>query len=117
VEGKLLIAPCQSEEIKTKFVNFEGGIINKFEIEILNAELEILAHKQETINSINHQQGSDTLWEQTGQQGKELAEQLEHEVDEKRHCKNHQTLEIDHPRLKSPANNINSFPNGLIFPC
>ncbi|VDN01670.1 unnamed protein product, partial [Onchocerca ochengi] len=78
VKGKLLIAPCQSEEIKTKFVDFEKGIINKFEIEKLNAEWEILAHKQETINSINHQQGSDTLWGQIGQQGEELAEQLEH---------------------------------------
>ncbi|VDN04616.1 unnamed protein product, partial [Onchocerca ochengi] len=57
-----------------------GDIIGKFELERINAELEILAQKQEATNQITNQQRQETFWEQITQQGEELAEQLENGI-------------------------------------
>lgn len=52
IEGKLLLAPCKSKERNPRKID-QGGIISKFEIERINAELEILAHKRETIDGVS----------------------------------------------------------------
>ncbi|VDK89247.1 unnamed protein product, partial [Onchocerca ochengi] len=77
VDGKLLVAPCKSKEIKSKVIEFKGEIINQFELERINAELRILAQKQDTTKSVYNQLRNEILWEQISQEGEELAEQLE----------------------------------------
>ncbi|VDM92165.1 unnamed protein product [Onchocerca ochengi] len=76
VDGKLLVAPCKPKGLKSKVNEFKGEIINKFELERINAELEILAQKQDTTKAVYNQLRNEILWEQISQRGEELAEQL-----------------------------------------
>ncbi|MCP9265328.1 Alpha-trehalose glucohydrolase [Dirofilaria immitis] len=80
VDDNLLVAPCNSGNITQNTVEFKSGIISKFEIERINAEIETLAAKQKTINSVPHQQNMETIWQEISQEGKELAEQLDDEI-------------------------------------
>ncbi|VDM94746.1 unnamed protein product, partial [Onchocerca ochengi] len=77
VDGKLLVAPCKPKGLKSKVIEFKAEIINKFELERINAELEILAQKQDTTKPVYNQLRNEILWEQISQEGEELAEQLE----------------------------------------
>ncbi|MCP9259952.1 Integrase core domain containing protein [Dirofilaria immitis] len=80
VDDNLLVAPCNSGNITQNTVEFKSGIISKFEIERINAEIETLAAKQKTINSVPHQQNMETIWQEISQEGEELAEQLDDEI-------------------------------------
>uniref|UniRef100_A0A1I8E9Z7 Uncharacterized protein n=1 Tax=Wuchereria bancrofti TaxID=6293 RepID=A0A1I8E9Z7_WUCBA len=42
IAGNLMVAPCKSERSAIENIEFKGGLISKFEIERINAELEIL---------------------------------------------------------------------------
>ncbi|EJD73353.1 hypothetical protein LOAG_19224, partial [Loa loa] len=39
--GQLLVAPCKTNGITLKNIEFSGGLKGKFEIERINAELEL----------------------------------------------------------------------------
>ncbi|VDN54048.1 unnamed protein product [Dracunculus medinensis] len=80
VDDNLLVAPCNSRNITQNTVEFKVGIISKFEIEGINAEIEILADKQKPINPVSHQQNMETIWQEISQEGEELAEQLDDEI-------------------------------------
>ncbi|VDN00096.1 unnamed protein product, partial [Onchocerca ochengi] len=80
VDEKLLVAPCKTKIPEQKTNAFNGDIIGKFELERINAELEILAQKQEVTNPIANQQRQETFWEQMSPQGGKLAEQLEYGI-------------------------------------
>uniref|UniRef100_A0A1I8EI58 Uncharacterized protein n=2 Tax=Wuchereria bancrofti TaxID=6293 RepID=A0A1I8EI58_WUCBA len=70
--GILLIAPCKMDRIPFQNIEFKGGLIDKFEAERINAELEILAHRHEVVNTISHEQKDESLWQEISGQG-ELA--------------------------------------------
>ncbi|VDN00575.1 unnamed protein product, partial [Onchocerca ochengi] len=55
----------------SKVIEFKAEIINKFELERINAELEILAQKQDTANRVYNQLEKEILWEEI-RIGKEL---------------------------------------------
>uniref|UniRef100_A0A1I7VGA1 DUF5641 domain-containing protein n=1 Tax=Loa loa TaxID=7209 RepID=A0A1I7VGA1_LOALO len=48
--GQLLVAPCKTNGITLKNIEFSGGLKGKFEIERINAELELVSHYHDTIN-------------------------------------------------------------------
>uniref|UniRef100_A0AAF5RY31 DUF5641 domain-containing protein n=1 Tax=Wuchereria bancrofti TaxID=6293 RepID=A0AAF5RY31_WUCBA len=50
IDGKLLIAPCKPDSLNPKIIEIKGGLISKFEIDKVNAVLEILAQNQRMIN-------------------------------------------------------------------
>ncbi|EJD74805.1 hypothetical protein LOAG_17938 [Loa loa] len=58
------------------------GLISKFEIERINAELELVSHHHDTINLISHQQEDDSIWEEITKEGQQLANQLLKELDQ-----------------------------------
>uniref|UniRef100_A0AAF5PQL4 Uncharacterized protein n=1 Tax=Wuchereria bancrofti TaxID=6293 RepID=A0AAF5PQL4_WUCBA len=76
LDNKLLIAPCNVNKSEWKEIEFTGGIVSKFEIERINAELEILAQKHEIINLKTDLLRTESLWTELDQQGEELIEQL-----------------------------------------
>uniref|UniRef100_A0AAF5Q6K0 Uncharacterized protein n=1 Tax=Wuchereria bancrofti TaxID=6293 RepID=A0AAF5Q6K0_WUCBA len=45
VSGKLLITSCKTMEITIQNIEFKGNLINKLEVERVNAELELLARR------------------------------------------------------------------------
>ncbi|EJD73665.1 hypothetical protein LOAG_18922 [Loa loa] len=67
--GQLLVALC-------------GGLKGKFEIERINAELELVSHYHDTINLISYQQEDDSIWEEITKEGQQLANQLVKELDQ-----------------------------------
>uniref|UniRef100_A0A1I7VNH6 Uncharacterized protein n=1 Tax=Loa loa TaxID=7209 RepID=A0A1I7VNH6_LOALO len=73
---KLLIAPRNVNKSEWKKVEFRAGIVSKFEIERINAELEILAQRHESINLKTNLPRTESLWIELDQQGEELIEQL-----------------------------------------
>nr|CDQ07824.1 Bm12157 [Brugia malayi] len=77
INGKLLVAPCKSKEMNSTTVEFEAGIISKFENERIDAELEILARKQESVQLVSETQTTESLWQEINQQGEEFEDQLE----------------------------------------
>ncbi|EJW71464.1 hypothetical protein WUBG_17629 [Wuchereria bancrofti] len=77
IKGKLLIAPCKSDSLNIKIIEFRGGLISKFEIDRINAALGILAQNQQMINPVFEQQKTSEIWNELGQRGEELTEQLE----------------------------------------
>ncbi|EJW78232.1 hypothetical protein WUBG_10858, partial [Wuchereria bancrofti] len=74
--GTLLIAPCKMDRIPFQSIEFKGRLIDKFEAERINAELEILAHRHEIVNAISHEQKDESLWQEISGQ-EELAKQIE----------------------------------------
>uniref|UniRef100_A0A1I7VZS6 DUF1758 domain-containing protein n=1 Tax=Loa loa TaxID=7209 RepID=A0A1I7VZS6_LOALO len=52
--GQLLVAPCKTNGITLKNIEFSGGLKGKFEIERINAELELVSHYHDTINLISY---------------------------------------------------------------
>ncbi|VDM08595.1 unnamed protein product [Wuchereria bancrofti] len=61
VDGDLMVAPCKSKRLLVESTEFKGSLINKLEIERIKAELEVLAHNHETVNSVWHQQKARNL--------------------------------------------------------
>uniref|UniRef100_A8NPC5 Env-like protein, putative n=1 Tax=Brugia malayi TaxID=6279 RepID=A8NPC5_BRUMA len=49
INGNLMVAPCKSEQSTIENIEFKGDLINKFEIERINAELEILTQTQKQL--------------------------------------------------------------------
>ncbi|EJW73391.1 hypothetical protein WUBG_15702 [Wuchereria bancrofti] len=82
IKGKLLIAPCKSDSLNIKIIEFRGGLISKFEIDRINAALEILAQNQQMNNPVFEQQETSEIWNELGQRGEELTEQLEGTLEE-----------------------------------
>ncbi|EFO12714.1 hypothetical protein LOAG_15819 [Loa loa] len=76
VNDKLLIAPCNVNKSEWKKVEFQAGIVSKFEIERINAELEILAQRHEIINLNTDLPNPESFWTELDQQGEELIEQF-----------------------------------------
>ncbi|EJW84094.1 hypothetical protein WUBG_04994, partial [Wuchereria bancrofti] len=74
IAGNLIA--CKSERSAIENIEFKGGLISKFEIERINAELEILVHNYETINSIPHQTRDEFFWQETSE-GEKFIEQME----------------------------------------
>ncbi|VDM99909.1 unnamed protein product, partial [Onchocerca ochengi] len=68
-------------EIPRQTIEFNGGLISKFEIEEINAELELLSNNHATLNSMPHQQVDDFEWEELAKEGQQLADQLVDEFD------------------------------------
>ncbi|EJD73303.1 hypothetical protein LOAG_19276, partial [Loa loa] len=48
----------------------------------INAELELGAHNQDTVNTIYHRPKDDSLWQEISEQGEELTNQLGKEFDQ-----------------------------------
>ncbi|VBB34785.1 unnamed protein product [Acanthocheilonema viteae] len=101
INGKFLVALCKFKEIESTIIEFEAGIINKFENERINAELEILARKHESVQLISETRATETIWQEISQQGEEFAEQLEdipgkHRNHAKRAFRSHLALAIDY---------------------
>uniref|UniRef100_A0A1I8EXG3 Uncharacterized protein n=1 Tax=Wuchereria bancrofti TaxID=6293 RepID=A0A1I8EXG3_WUCBA len=82
VEGNSMVAPCKSERPTIENIEFKGGLIRKFEIERINAELETLAHNYETINPKLHQIKDEFFWQEISEEGEKLIEQMEEEFNE-----------------------------------
>uniref|UniRef100_A0A1I7VRB7 Integrase catalytic domain-containing protein n=3 Tax=Loa loa TaxID=7209 RepID=A0A1I7VRB7_LOALO len=80
--GQLLVAPCKTNGITLKNIEFNGGLKGKFEIERINAELELVSHYHDTINLISYQQEDDSIWEEITKEGQQLANQLVKELDQ-----------------------------------
>ncbi|EJW75637.1 hypothetical protein WUBG_13453 [Wuchereria bancrofti] len=68
--------PCKMDRIPFQSIEFKGRLIDKFEAERINAELEILAHRHEIVNAISHEQKDESLWQEISGQ-EELAKQIE----------------------------------------
>ncbi|KAL3993727.1 hypothetical protein ACH3XW_18755 [Acanthocheilonema viteae] len=79
--GKLLVAPCKTTEIPRQTIEFNGGLISKFEIEKSNAELKLLSNNHATLNFMPHQQVDEFEWEELTKEGQQLANQLADEFD------------------------------------
>uniref|UniRef100_A0A1I7W4J9 DUF5641 domain-containing protein n=1 Tax=Loa loa TaxID=7209 RepID=A0A1I7W4J9_LOALO len=80
--GQLLVAPYKTNGITLKTIEFSGGLKGKFEIERINAELELVSHYHDTINLISYQQEDDSIWEEITKEGQQLANQLGKELDQ-----------------------------------
>uniref|UniRef100_A0A1I7W2M9 Ubiquinone biosynthesis protein UbiJ n=1 Tax=Loa loa TaxID=7209 RepID=A0A1I7W2M9_LOALO len=80
--GQLLVAPCKTNGITLKTIEFSGGLKGKFEVERINAELELVSHYHDTINLISYQQEDDSIWEEITKEGQQLANQLVKELDQ-----------------------------------
>ncbi|VDM97389.1 unnamed protein product [Onchocerca ochengi] len=76
INGNLLIAPCNPKKLKTKVVEFKGGIINKFEVERIDAELEILSQQHPNIDYIINRPKKE-IWHEINNGGVELSQQIE----------------------------------------
>ncbi|EJD73399.1 hypothetical protein LOAG_19176, partial [Loa loa] len=63
-------------------IEFSGGLKGKFEVERINAELELVSHYHDTINLISYQQEDDSIWEEITKEGQQLANQLVKELDQ-----------------------------------
>uniref|UniRef100_A0A1I7W3F9 DHC_N1 domain-containing protein n=1 Tax=Loa loa TaxID=7209 RepID=A0A1I7W3F9_LOALO len=82
-KGTILIASCRKGRILLRDIEFKGGIINKFKLERINAELELLAHRHEetsyqppTSDPTFNRQGNFSLWQEIAAQGEEVTRQL-----------------------------------------
>uniref|UniRef100_A0A1I8EWT6 Uncharacterized protein n=1 Tax=Wuchereria bancrofti TaxID=6293 RepID=A0A1I8EWT6_WUCBA len=73
IDGKLLIAPCKSNSLNSKIIEIKGGLISKFEIDKVNAVLEILAQNQRMINPNFKPRETTKFWDELSQQGEELS--------------------------------------------
>ncbi|MCP9257891.1 Integrase core domain containing protein [Dirofilaria immitis] len=82
IKGKLLIAPRSFNASEWKTVDFKAGIVSKFEIEKINADLEILAQKLGITNPVQGLTREESLRELIVEQGEKLVNQLETEFDE-----------------------------------
>ncbi|MCP9263120.1 Integrase core domain containing protein [Dirofilaria immitis] len=82
IKGKLLIAPCSFNASEWKTVDFKAGIMSKFEIEKINADLDILAQTLGITNPVHGPTREESLRELIVEQGEELVNQLETEFDE-----------------------------------
>ncbi|MCP9266373.1 Homocysteine S-methyltransferase 1 [Dirofilaria immitis] len=82
IKGKLLIAPCSFNASEWKTVDFKAGIVSKFEIEKINADLDILAQTLGITNPVHGPTREESLRELIVEQGEELVNQLETEFDE-----------------------------------
>ncbi|EJD73293.1 hypothetical protein LOAG_19286 [Loa loa] len=80
--GQLLVAPYKTNGITLKTIEFSGGLKGKFEIERINAELELVSHYHDTINLISYQQEDDSIWDEITKEGQQLANQLVKELDQ-----------------------------------
>ncbi|VDM93772.1 unnamed protein product, partial [Onchocerca ochengi] len=78
----LLVAPCKTNVMPLQNIEFSRGLINKFEIERINAELELLNHYHDTINSISYQQEDDSFWKEFTKEGQQLVNRLVKEFDQ-----------------------------------
>uniref|UniRef100_A0A1I8EEZ4 Uncharacterized protein n=1 Tax=Wuchereria bancrofti TaxID=6293 RepID=A0A1I8EEZ4_WUCBA len=67
INGKLLIAPCKSDSLNLKTIEFRDGLISKFEIDKINVALEILAQNQQTINPILKPREISKIWDELKQ--------------------------------------------------
>ncbi|VBB34323.1 unnamed protein product, partial [Acanthocheilonema viteae] len=81
VDGRLLIAPCKSDSLNLKIIEFKGGLISKLEIDRINAALEVLAQNQQLINPILKPRETSNVWNELSQQGQELSEQFMEEFE------------------------------------
>uniref|UniRef100_A0A1I8EY81 Uncharacterized protein n=1 Tax=Wuchereria bancrofti TaxID=6293 RepID=A0A1I8EY81_WUCBA len=52
---------CKTKEITVGNNEFKGGLVSKFKVETINADLEILIHNQEVVNSIPYQHRDEFL--------------------------------------------------------
>ncbi|KAL3997522.1 hypothetical protein ACH3XW_11245 [Acanthocheilonema viteae] len=82
VNEKLIIAPCESKRTTIKNIEFKGGLIDTFDAERINAELEILAYKRELVNTISYRPRDDSLWQEFSEQGDKLANQFGKKLDQ-----------------------------------
>ncbi|MCP9260781.1 Zinc knuckle family protein [Dirofilaria immitis] len=82
IKGKLLIALCSFNASEWKTVDFKAGIVSKFEIEKINADLDILAQTLGITNPVHRPTREESLRELIVEQGEELVNQLETEFDE-----------------------------------
>uniref|UniRef100_A0AAF5Q5P4 DUF5641 domain-containing protein n=1 Tax=Wuchereria bancrofti TaxID=6293 RepID=A0AAF5Q5P4_WUCBA len=73
-----LALACKSD---SKIIEIKGGLISKFEIDKVNAVLEILAQNQRIINPNFKPQETTKFWDELSQEGEELSEQLEGEFE------------------------------------
>ncbi|KAL3998740.1 hypothetical protein ACH3XW_16260 [Acanthocheilonema viteae] len=76
INGNLLIASCNSKRLKTRVVEFNGGIINKFEVERIDAELEILSQQHPNIDYILNRPKTE-IWNEINNGGVELSQRIE----------------------------------------
>nr|CRZ24575.1 Bm10117 [Brugia malayi] len=82
INGNLMVAPCKSEQSTIENIEFKGDLISKFEIERINAELEILTQTQKAINSIPHQMKDELFWQEISEEGEEIIKQMGKEFNE-----------------------------------
>uniref|UniRef100_A8PH50 Uncharacterized protein n=1 Tax=Brugia malayi TaxID=6279 RepID=A8PH50_BRUMA len=80
INGNLMVAPCKSEQSTIENIEFKGDLISKFEIERINAGLEILTQTQKTINS--YQMKDELFWQEISEEGEEIIKQMEKEFNE-----------------------------------
>uniref|UniRef100_A0A1I8EV89 Uncharacterized protein n=1 Tax=Wuchereria bancrofti TaxID=6293 RepID=A0A1I8EV89_WUCBA len=71
IDGNLMVSPCKSEGPAIENIEFKGVSLK------LKAELEILAHNYETINSISHQVRDEFFWQEISEEGEKFVEQME----------------------------------------
>ncbi|MCP9257039.1 Integrase core domain containing protein [Dirofilaria immitis] len=95
--GTLWIAPCKTGRKPFRTIEFTGGLLNKFEIERINAELELLSHHHDTDSLVSSQYKDDSIWEEIAEQGKELTNHVGQEVD--------QVIQFNQEELESVATN------------
>ncbi|EJD73563.1 hypothetical protein LOAG_19020 [Loa loa] len=80
-KGILWIAPCKTDRVPLPTIEFTGGLINKFEIEKINAESKLLSYHYDTTTSISSHQRGDSIWEEIAEQG-ESTNRIEKEFDQ-----------------------------------
>ncbi|VDM94629.1 unnamed protein product, partial [Onchocerca ochengi] len=59
-----------------------GSLIDKFDFERINSELELLARNQAAVNAIPYRPKDDSLWQEISKQGKELTDRPGKEFDQ-----------------------------------
>uniref|UniRef100_A0A1I7VZX7 Uncharacterized protein n=1 Tax=Loa loa TaxID=7209 RepID=A0A1I7VZX7_LOALO len=75
INGSLQIAPCKANNLELKLIKFISGIIDHFEIERINAELEILS-QQRNYSNYQSKRPEWNIWKEINQEGTELSEQI-----------------------------------------
>ncbi|MCP9261009.1 Chaperone protein ClpB [Dirofilaria immitis] len=90
-------APCKTGRKPFRTIEFTGELLNKFEIERINGELELLSHHHDTDGLVSSQYKDDSIWEEVAEQGEELTNQVGQEVD--------QVIQFIQEELESVATN------------
>ncbi|VDP14239.1 unnamed protein product [Onchocerca flexuosa] len=76
INGNLLTALCNPKRLKTRLVEFNGGIINKFKIERIDAELEILSQQHPKVDYIITRPKTE-IWNEINDGGVEVSRRIE----------------------------------------